>query len=285
MSAVALPPARRPDLRSALAPADGPLEVLADLGAAPAEEVGVGPALLRLAAERGRGGWLRLYRPAPAVAFSRRDSSHPGFGQALLASTAHGFPPVLRAPGGRAVAYHRGALCLELVVAETDAHLGSTQRFVELADVLVGALRSLGVDARTGAVPDEYCPGRYSVNGAGRVKLAGTAQRVVRGGWFLGAVLLVDGAGPVREVIDPVYRALDLPCDVATIGSVSQLCAGLGVDDVGDAVRAALSRRVGLQTGHPPEDLLGQARRSAPQHPALPGRTDPDRAPLTGGRA
>ena len=275
---------------SALAPVDGTLELLTGPAAEPAADVGVGPALLQAAAGRGHGGWLRLYRPEPTLAFSRRDGLQPGFGQAVRAGAARGFTPVLRAPGGRAAAYHEGALCLELVVADPDARSGTTRRFVELADVLVEALTSLGVDARVGAVPDEYCPGQYSVNGAGRVKLAGTAQRVVRGGWFLGAVLLVDGAGPVREVIDPVYRALDLRCDVETIGSVSQLCAGLDVGDVETAVLAALSRRVRLQAGHPPDDLLERARRAALEHPALehpdlarpdlPGRVDAHRAPV-----
>lgn len=267
---------------SALAPVSGGVEVLPDPGADPVDDVGVGPALLQDVAARGRGGWLRVHRPAPTVAFSRRDALAAGFPQAVHASAAHGFTPVLRAPGGRAVAYHEGALCLELVVADPDPHTGAVARFQELAEVLVEALTSLDVDARVGPVPDEYCPGRYSVNGAGRVKLAGTAQRVVRGGWFLGAVLLVDGAGPVRDVIDPVYRALGLPCDLATIGSVTQLRAGVEVDDVTDAVLAALSARVPLRAAaEPPHDLLGRARRSALQHPALvpPDLTPPALAP------
>lgn len=266
---------------SALAPSSGAVGVLTGAAADPADEVGTGPALLRSVAADGSGGWLRVYRPAPAVAFSRRDGLHPGFGQAVRVSEAHGFAPVLRAPGGRAVAYHEGALCLELVVADRDAHSGATQRFVELADVLVEALTSLGVDARVGAVPDEYCPGRYSVNGAGRVKLAGTAQRVVRGGWFLGAVLLVDGAGPVREVIDPVYRALGLPCDLATIGAASDLCAGIDVEDMEDAVVDALSRRLRLETPPRPDDLLSRSRRAAldHQHPDLPARAASRQAP------
>ena len=270
-----------PGSLSALAPADGTVSVLTGPAADPADEVGTGPALLRSVAAEGSGGWLRVYRPAPAVAFSRRDGLHPGFGQAVRASEAHGFAPVLRSPGGRAVAYHEGALCLELVVADRDASSGATQRFVELADVLVEALRSLGVDARVGAVPDEYCPGRHSVNGAGRVKLAGTAQRVVRGGWFLGAVLLVDGAGPVREVIAPVYAALGLPCDLSTIGAASELRPGIDVEDVEVAVLAALSRRVRLRSARGPDDLLGRSRRAAldHQHPDLPARAPSRQAP------
>ena len=286
---------------SALAPAEGPLEVLDGRGRDPADEVATGPALLRRVSARGSGGWLRVYRPAPAVAFSRRDGLHAGYDRAVQAAAAHGFAPVVRAPGGRAVAYHEGALCLELLGSDPDVHRGTTGRYVELAAVLVEALTSVGVDARAGAVPDEYCPGRYSVNGAGRVKLAGTAQRVVRGGWFLGAVLLVDGAGPVRDVIDPVYRALELRCDVATIGSASELCPGLDIEDVAAAVRTALSRRVRLepgrwpddQDGHRPDDRPddqdGQAQRRArdPQHAALPCRAGLERTPAlptSGGR-
>lgn len=255
--------------RSALSPVVGSLQVLTGTGADPVEDVGTGPALLQDAVLRGSGGWLRVYRPAPAVAFSRRDAVHPGFERAVRAADEHGFTPVLRAPGGRAAAYHQGALCLELVVADPDARSGTTERFVELADVLVEALTSLGVDARVGAVPGEYCPGQFSVNGAGRTKLAGTAQRVVRGGWFLGAVLLVDDVAPVRRVIWSVYRELDLACDVATVGSVSQLQGGITVDDVSVALFACLARRLPLVAASPPADLPVRARRAALGHPAL----------------
>ena len=254
---------------STLAPARGTVRVLTGSPLDPTDDVGAGPALLRDAVARGHGGWLRVYRPAPTVAFSRRDALHAGFARAVRASTEHGFTPVLRAPGGRAAAYHQGALCIELVVADADASTGSTRRFEELADVLLEVLRSFGVDAQVGAVPDEYCPGRHSVNGAGRVKLAGTAQRVVRGGWFLGGVLLVDGAGPVRDVIAPVYDALGLRCDVATIGSVSELCSGVEIDDVTSVLLAALARRLPLEAAHHPFDLLGRARAAALEHPAL----------------
>ncbi len=257
---------------SALAPASGSVRVLTGSGLDPAEDVGAGPALLQDAVARGHGGWLRLYRPPPTMAFSRRDALRAGFQRAVQTSTEHGFAPVLRAPGGQAAAYHEGALCLELVVADAEASSGTSRRFEELAEVLVEVLRSFGVDARVGAVPDEYCPGRHSVNGAGRVKLAGTAQRVVRGGWFLGAVLLVDGAAPVRDVIAPVYEALGLTCDVATIGSVSELCSGIDIDDVTVVLLAALARRLPLLTAQHPSDLLSRARAAALDHPALPGR-------------
>ncbi|MDP9418237.1 MAG: lipoate--protein ligase family protein, partial [Actinomycetota bacterium] len=176
---------------------------------------------------------------------------------------------VLRAPGGRAAAYHPKALCLDLVVADDDPHSGSQARFVALAEVLVDALESLGVPAGVGPVPGEYCPGRYSVHARGRWKLAGTAQRVVRGAWFLGAVVLVSGVETVREVVAPAYDALGLHCDVSTVGAVDDLVPGVGVGDVALAVLDAFGRRASLSSGAAPPRLLERARLAAPDHPDL----------------
>lgn len=268
---------------TALAPVAGQLQVITGLDAAPAQDVGIGPALLRQVVSRGQGGWLRVYRPAPTVAFSRRDTLSPGFSRAVQLSLEHAFTPVLRAPGGRAAGYHEQALCLDLVVADDDPRAATTGRFLDLADLLVEALTSLGVDARVGPVPHEYCPGRYSVNGEGRIKLAGTAQRVVRGGWYLGAVLLVDGADPVREVIAAVYAALGMHCDITSVGAVSDVAGGIDVADVQTAVLAAFAHRVDMHTvDHPgglPADLMAHARRAALEHPDLPDYPYPPPAP------
>ena len=64
-----------------------------------------------------------------------------------------------------------------------------------------------------GEVPGEYCPGAFSVNARGQVKLAGTAQRLIHGAALLGANVVVgDGAG-VRAVVRDVYAALELEWD------------------------------------------------------------------------
>ncbi|SDN94338.1 lipoate--protein ligase family protein [Geodermatophilus sp. DSM 45219] len=267
-------PGDRRAAASTLAPSTGGVRVLTGPdGAPPAVDVGIGPALLRQVAAQGTGGWLRLYRPAPATAFSRRDTLSPGFGAATEVSAAHGFAPVVRAPGGRAAVYHEGALCLDLVVAEDEPRGGVTRRFVELAEVLVEALATVGVAAAVGPVADEYCPGRFSVNAGGRVKLAGTAQRVVRGGWFLGAVLLVTDAEPVRRVVEATYRALGLTVDARTAGAVTDVAPGVRVEEVRSAVLAALGRRLDLHPAAVPGDLLDRAREAAPDLPRPAVRT------------
>lgn len=254
---------------SALAPRWGELRLLAGPdGVSPHVDVGVGPALLDEVARRGTGGWLRLYRPARSVAFGRLDRHRPGFAAAVAAAQAAGYPPVLRAPGGRAAVYGPQALCLDLVVADPDPRTGTFARFAELGDALLAALRDLGVAARVGAVEGEYCPGRHSVS-AGRRKLAGTAQRIVRRGWYLGALLQVDGAAAVREVVGPVYAALAEPCDPRVVGAVADFAPGVTVSDAAAAVCKALADRVPLRPVPCPPDLLSRAEVAAGRPPLL----------------
>lgn len=236
------------------------------------DDAGVGPALLADVAARGSGGWLRVHRPAPTVGFSRRDTLSPGFPRALAATAAHGFTPVLRSPGGRAAAYHRDAVCVDLVVADPDPRRGTTRRFTEIAGLICQVLGTLGADARTGELPREYCPGRYSVH-AGGLKLAGTAQRLVRGGWYLGAVVLADGSAAVRDVVGAVYAALGLDCDTATVGAVSDLVPGTTAAAVEAALMDAFARGLVLIDAGAPPDLATRARAAAPRTIAPGGRT------------
>jgi octanoyl-[GcvH]:protein N-octanoyltransferase len=207
----------------------------------PALDVAVGHALLERAARGEIGPTLRVYRPGPTVAFGRLDRLRPGFGAAVAASRGHGFEPVLRQPGGHAAAYGSGALCLDVVRAEAGAIPALQARFEAAAGLLARALRTVGVDARVGEVPGEYCPGAWTVNAGGRVKLAGTAQRVVRGGSLLGAVVLVRGGARVRAVLEDVYAALELDWDPATAGAADEDVPGLPVDAVERAVLDAFA--------------------------------------------
>jgi octanoyl-[GcvH]:protein N-octanoyltransferase len=158
----------------------------------------------------------RLYRPEPTVAFGRLDRLRPGYDDAVAAARAHGFAPELREPGGHAVAYHGGSLVIES--SGTGGIGGVRERFEREAERIAAALRSLGVDARVGPVPGEYCAGAYSVNLGGRVKLAGLAQRVRRGRWTLGASIVCEDPEPVRAVLTDVYAALALDFDPMTVG-------------------------------------------------------------------
>jgi hypothetical protein len=68
------------------------------------------------------------------------------------------------------------------------------------------------------------------------VKLVGTAQRLVRGGSLLGAVVLVRGGARVRAALEDVNAALGLDWDPATAGAAEDEVPGLSVDEVERAV-------------------------------------------------
>jgi lipoate-protein ligase A len=219
-------------------------------------ELAVSHALLTRVSRGELPSTLRIYRPAPAVAFGKLDTLRPGYPAAVAAARAHGYEPVLRLPGGHAAAYNDASLAIDVVWALEDPVVGTHDRFAEEGERLAGALRALGVDARVGQVPGEYCPGDYSVNARGRVKLVGTAQRLVRGGALLGASIVVGDGPGIRAVLDDVYAALDLPWDASTAGAVDE-----EVPATLDAVEAAvIAAYEPLQPAELDETTLALAR-------------------------
>ncbi len=187
---------------------------------------------------------LRIYRPAsPTVAFGRRDTLLPGFPAAVKAARDAGFAPVIRAPGGRCVAYTEQALIVDHVRADPDSFTGLDARFRTFGALWADLLRVRGVDARIGEVPGEYCPGSFSVNARGRTKLVGTAQRVVRGAWLFSAVLVYDGAEVLAPLLGRIYRSLGLPFDPASVGAVRLEAPDLTLDDLEEAVLTGYADR------------------------------------------
>jgi len=250
----------------------------------PALDAAVSRAVMHRVAQGALPETLRLARPAAVVAFAKRDALSPGYGRARAAARERGFGAILRLAGGRAAVFHEGTLELAHAVPDPDPKPGIHERFEATATLIARALRALGADARVGEVPGEYCPGRWSVNAAGLRKLAGTGQRVVAGGSHTGAVIVVDGAERVRDVLEPVYAAFELDWDPRTVGAVADELAGgrsasggavaggesVSGDALWDAVRDALlaeyARRFELVPGELDDDTLALARRLAGEH-------------------
>ncbi|MET4096635.1 octanoyl-[GcvH]:protein N-octanoyltransferase [Arthrobacter sp. UYCu712] len=188
------------------------------------------------------GPMLRLYRPVPTVAFGQRDTHLPGFDSAARACRELGFEPLVRKAGGRAAAYHEGTLVIDHLEPHRDAIAGAKGRFSFFGELLAQALRTAGVDAAVGEIPGEYCPGEFSVHGQDpefpqhQVKLIGTAQRVVAGGWLFSSVIVVENSAPIRAVLEASYSALGLDWDPATAGAVNDLVPHLDVDAIEAAV-------------------------------------------------
>ncbi len=136
----------------------------------PAFDTAVSRALLLAVGEGRSPAALRLYDPGDVVAFSLLDRVQPGFREAVAAARAHGFDAVLRLAGGRAAVFTRETLGFAWCVPDPEPRATIAARFDEMASTLAAALRRLGVDARVGAVPGEYCPGDHSVNARGKVQ-------------------------------------------------------------------------------------------------------------------
>ena len=222
-------------------------------------DLALATALLEQVAAGRRGPVIRVYRPASTLAFGRRDSFLPGFARAAAAAADAGFAPVIRSAGGRAAAYHEQCLVIDEIVPARDAMADVDTRFAAEAESQAQALRGLGIDARVGEVPGEYCPGRFSVNARGQTKLIGAAQRIISGAWLFSTVVVVDGAAPVRAVLEDVYAALELDWDPASVGSVADELPGATVEQVRAALLAPLQTRYGLAPGH----LTGADRAAA----------------------
>jgi lipoate-protein ligase A len=219
-----------------------PLHLVRHTAGAPASlEVAVSHALLLRVARRELPALVRVYRPAPTVAFGKLDALTAGYRDAVRAARGSGYEPVLRAPGGHAAAYDEGTVGFDYVVPVETPFGALRDIFEGVAGALAGALGGLGVDARVGPVPGEYCRGDFTVNAQGRAKLAGTAQRAIRGGSLLGGFVTVAGSARLRAVLEPVYAALALEWDPASLGAVEDEVPGVGVDAVERAVVTALA--------------------------------------------
>lgn len=193
---------------------------------------------------------LLLSRCAPTAAFSRRDLLLPGHAAAEDAVRGHGFVPVVRPVGGHLAGYDEGSLVVHLWGAHPDPRTGLQERFRLVGHALAEALRDLGVDdPRVGPVPGEYCDGAWSVNVAGRAKVAGTGQRIFKRSYLFCAVLTVARPEPLRAMLTDAYDALDLPFDPATVGAVEDHVPGVSVEQVREVVAAHLTRTL----ADPPE--------------------------------
>lgn len=176
----------------------------------------------RVAAEREPA--VRVWQPHRQVAFGRRDASADGYDRARELADERGFPPVEREVGGRAVAYTGRTVAFARAVPLEDPRTGLGERYDDVLGALERALADLGVETSEGEPPDSFCPGSHSlrtaVDGHQR-KLAGLAQRVRTDAAVVAGILVVADHAETADVLAPVYRALSVPFDPETVGSVA----------------------------------------------------------------
>jgi octanoyl-[GcvH]:protein N-octanoyltransferase len=207
---------------------------------------------------------VRIHRPGNEVAFGRQDLASPHYEAAAEAARAAGFAAVERLAGGRAAVFHSGTIAIARAYADPQPPKRTYARFEEMAGQIDAALRGLGVDARVGEVPGEYCPGAYSVNARGTVKLSGIGQRMIRGGAHMGGVVVASGGDEVARALVPVYEALELEWDPATSGDVSaELGRQVDPGEIEEALIAELARSYELVDAEIDEETMRLARDSS----------------------
>lgn len=184
---------------------------------------------------------LTLGEPLPTAAFTRRDALRPGYPTAVATLLERGYAPVTRPVGGNLAVYDQGSVVLYLWGPHRQARLFIRERFELFGDAIAGALRTLGVDARLGPVPGEYCDGEFSINHAGRAKLAGTGQRINRHGFLFSAVVMVTEADRVREALTAAYADLGLDLRPETVACVADAVPGVTVEEVRDQLVASFA--------------------------------------------
>lgn len=209
---------------------------------------------------------LRVARPGAIVAFGKRDAVSRGYAEAVRVARAGGYEAIERLAGGRAAVFHAGTIAFAHAVADPDPRPGVTRRFERTAGLIAVALARLGVDARIGEVPGEYCPGSHSVNAGGERKLMGVGQRLVAGGAHVGGVIVVSGAQRVNEILAPVYDALGLDWLPEASGSVEEEVSGVSWEEVAEAVIAEYAEHYELEPAELDGETLALARDLAPRH-------------------
>jgi len=190
---------------------------------------------------------LRAWSPHRQVAFGRRDINAAGYERARDVARRHGYPPIERAVGGRAVAY-TGSTVAFAYADPTTERTAIEQRYEDATDRLRAALADVGVDARPGEPDESFCPGTHSLQAAG--KIAGLAQRVRRQVALVGGLVVVRDHAEIGRVLAPIYDALDVPFDPDTVGSVAAAGGDADPEAVARAIEAAFARGGALTVDH-----------------------------------
>ena len=203
-------------------------------------ELAVSHALLTRVAAGELPSTLRVYRPAPAVAFGKLDTLRPGYRAAVAAARAHGYEPVLRLPGGHAAAYHRA-------VARARRRLRAGRpgpRHPRPLPRRGRAARRRAVDARRRRPrrrgPGRVLPGRLQRQRPrpGQADRHRPAPRPRRRRCSAPRSSSATAPG-IRAVLTDVYAALEFDWTATTAGAVDEEVPGTTVDDVERAVIAS----------------------------------------------
>lgn len=168
---------------------------------------------------------MRLWRPLqPALSVGRLDLRNPRAPDAVALARAAGATPVKRLAGGRAATLDGGCLCLGWAQPHPVLE-ESSSRYELIANAIVDSLAELGVRASLAESPGEWCPGAWSVQGPAG-KLAGLAQRVIAGGAWCEALIVIERDDRLTSLARRVHAALGLEWREQAQGELAALLPG-----------------------------------------------------------
>ena len=205
------------------------------------------------------------------VGVTGRDTSRPGFADAVRASHERGYPVLVRSSGGGATAAHHGTFGFSIIRPATphERHRTVRYRYDEATALVLGAFSRLGVRAEVGDVRDEFCPGDHSIRVGDResgMKVVGIAQRVTRRATSVGGIVLVENEEGLAQVLEHVYSAMRLPLRKESVGSLRRAGYEVGVEEVIGAFAAEAALRYGAVRVPLDGRTLGLARGSGDAH-------------------
>jgi lipoate-protein ligase A len=234
----------------------------------PEDGFGLQQAVLEEVAAGSRAPAALLWTSSRYIGATRPETRLPGFGEAVRLAGEDGFPVLVRNSGGGAVAANEGSISFSLTFPVEDLRHGMYERYTEGADLVVAALRKLGVEAEEGEVEGEFCPGAYSIRSGGYsgTKIAGLAQRVTRRAARVEALVLVTKTAELRSVLELFYGTLELPFRPESVADLPGIDVPQAIGALADAVR----ERYGAEEAELGEETLLRVRSHRDEWRAAP---------------
>lgn len=218
--------------------------------------LGLQQAVLEGVASGDLGPTALVWSSGRFVASTRPETRMPGFKEAKKTAQSAEFVVLVRNSGGAAVAGNRGSLSFSLTVPVQDLRHGLYERYDLACELIVGALRRLGIKGERGEVEGAFCPGAHSVRVGGErgFKVAGLAQRVIKTAARVEALVMVEHTAELAEVLRDFYVALGRPF-------LTQSVADLGptAEEVARAITEEALERCRGEIQIPEEALMARA--------------------------
>ena len=213
--------------------------LIAERLAGPEDGFGLQQAVLEEVSAGARGPTALIWTSSRFIGATHSETRLPNFDAAVRLAGEACFPVLVRNSGGGAVAANEGSISFSLTFPVRDLRQGLYERYTEGAELIIAALRKLGVAAEAGEVEGEFCPGAYSVRSGGYsgIKVAGLAQRVTRRAARVEALVLVTKTAELKRVLKRFYGALGLPFRPGSIADLPGADIAKAIEALSDALR------------------------------------------------